>query len=123
MMKVPSFLLRRLYVKGSLRNTPEGFQFEMKNSLGSGYARKLLPLDMDGAELPVEDSTFHVDGASTGFSEVSEAKPFTLAMNRTVTISVVGVSLTPQAHKLTMGFEVRGLGVLRFDFTDVPASG
>ncbi|MDP3063538.1 MAG: hypothetical protein Q8O40_10095 [Chloroflexota bacterium] len=123
MMKVPTFLLRRLYVKGSLRNTPDGFQFEMKNSLGSGYARKLLPLDMDGTELPLESSTFQVNGASTGFAEVSEEKPFTLAMNRTVTISVKGVTLTPQAHKLTMGFEVRGLGILRFDFSDVPGDG
>ena len=32
-MKVPSFLLRRLYAKGSLRNTDNGFQFELKNQL------------------------------------------------------------------------------------------
>ncbi len=122
MMKVPTFLLRRLYVKGSLRNTPDGFQFEMKNSLGSGYAKKLLPLNLDGADLPLEACTFQVDGSTTGFHEVSEEKPFTLAMNRAVVIGIKGPQLAQQAHKLSMGFEVRGLGVLRFDFSDVPTN-
>jgi hypothetical protein len=51
MVAVPSFLLKRLYVKGSLKNTPEGFQFDLKNSLGSGYGNELLPLVVDGIEL------------------------------------------------------------------------
>ena len=43
-MKVPGFILRRLYLKGSLRNMPGGFQFQLQNNLGSGQARKLMPL-------------------------------------------------------------------------------
>jgi len=54
MVQVPPFLLRRLYVKGSLRNTPEGFQFQLKNTLGAGYAEKLLPLTIDGQEFEQE---------------------------------------------------------------------
>ena len=38
MVTVPAFLLRRLYVKKSLRNTEDGFEFELRNRLGSGYA-------------------------------------------------------------------------------------
>ena len=41
MITVPAFLLRRLYVKGSLRNTAAGFEFEIKNGLGSGYIFRL----------------------------------------------------------------------------------
>ena len=47
-MKVPGFLLRRLYVKGSLAATEGGFEFQICNRLGSGYARRLLPLTLDG---------------------------------------------------------------------------
>ena len=36
---VPGFLLKRVYSKGSLKNSENGFQFELKNSLGSGYAK------------------------------------------------------------------------------------
>ena len=38
MVSVPGFLLRRLYVKESLKNTDTGFEFLLRNRLGSGYA-------------------------------------------------------------------------------------
>ena len=46
MVTVPAFLLRRLYVKGSLRNSDEGVQFQLMNKLGTGYAKRLLPLTL-----------------------------------------------------------------------------
>ena len=119
MVSVPGFLLRRLYVKQSLKNSPGGFEFQLRNGLGSGYAYKLWPLTLDGGELPGE-STFFVleDGSGTAFSEVSKEKTFTLAMNKTITIQANGVTLDPGPHKIGMGFDVPGLGTLRFDFTD-----
>ena len=120
-MKIPGFLLRRLYVKGSLRNTPQGFQFQLKNSLGSGYARKLLPLTVDGREVPMDSSFFILDDRETPFSAVDKETPFTMAMNRVTTILVKGDSLEEGPRKIGMRFEVAGLGTLGFDFTDIPA--
>ena len=62
-MRVPNFLLRRLYVKGSLQPTAEGFQFQIRNRLGSGYARRLFPLTLDGGELEQRDR--HTLGVAT----------------------------------------------------------
>ena len=121
MVSVPAFILRRLYVKGSLRNTPEGFQFELKNTLGSGYARRLLPLAVDDQQVPLEDCSFYPAARAAPFCPVSEATPMTLAVNRATRITVRGVTLAPGPHKIAMGFEVPGLGALRFDFTDAPA--
>jgi hypothetical protein len=120
MVSVPGFLLRRLYVKESLKNTAGGFEFELKNRLGSGYAHRLLPLTVDGAEVPLEKSRFSMEGGETSFSDVSKENTFTLAMNKTITVSVEDVSLAPGPRKIGMGFEVPGLGTLKFDFTDVP---
>lgn len=121
-MQVPEFLLRRLYVKGSLANTPKGFTFELKNSLGSGYARKMLPITIDGEEVPMESCSFSVDEKEVSFDKVSPENPFTLAMNRVITITVRnGEALSQEAHKIGLGFEVMGFGALRFHFTDVPA--
>ena len=47
-MKIPGFLLRRLYVKGSLQATQTGFAFELHNSLGSGSVHGMRPLTLDG---------------------------------------------------------------------------
>ena len=121
MMSVPGFLLRRLYVKGSLRNATGGFEFELNNGLGSGYAHKMSPLILDDVELPMESTFFFLDGREVAFSEVSKEKTFTLAMHKTITIWVDRVSLSPGPHKLQMGFDIPGLGTMRFDFTDVVA--
>ena len=118
MIMVPSFLLRRLYVQGSLNNTPDGFEFELMNSLGSGYAHRVRPLSVDGAETPFADAAFVLDGEVTPFADVSPQNTLTLALNRTITVRVSGVRLEPGARKIGMGFDVPGFGSLRFDFTD-----
>ena len=122
-MRVPAFLLRRLYVKGSLRNTPTGFQFLLRNRLGSGYARAMFPLALDGQELDMAATTFEVDGRPVSFDQVSSETPFTLAMNKTTTIQYTGTTLDQAPHKIGMRFEIAGLGALGFDFTDIPADG
>lgn len=119
MILVPQFLLRRLYVKGSLRNNDQGFQFELKNSLGSGYGNELLPLKLDGKELPGEDSYFLLGAEEIPFSAVSKDRPFTLPMNKIATIIVKGTTLTEGPHKIGFSFVAQGLGKLNFDVTDL----
>ena len=129
MVTVPGFLLRRLYVKQSLANTEDGFRFELMNTLGSGYSHRVHPLSVDGVEVPIESAEFEIEGASIRFDEVTEQNTLTLAMNKTIVVRVTGVRLepisgcgdfteNPAAHKIGMGFDVPGLGTLRFDFTD-----
>ncbi len=121
MITVPGFLLRRLYVKGSLKATPSGFEFMLKNGLGSGYAHKMWPLKVDGVEIPAESAVFILDGEETAFADVSKEKTFTLAMNQTIVIRAEVRDFDYGPHKLEMGFDVPGLGTLRFDFTDTVA--
>ena len=117
-MKVPAFLLRRLYVKGSLRNVDGGFEFDLKNTLGSGYAERAMPLIIDGGELPLQAAHFVVQGDVTPFEHVSPERPMTLGMNKTVTVAVPGRTLEPGKHKIGVGFVVVGMGEMRFDVTD-----
>jgi hypothetical protein len=120
-MKVPAFLLRRLYVKGSLRNDDGGFVFDLKNSLGSGYAEQVLPLTVDDEDVPVDATSFTVGDETSSFSDVSAERPMTLAMGRAVTIRVAGRTLAAGKHKIAMGFIVTGMGEMRFDVTDAIA--
>ena len=123
MVSVPGFLLRRLYVKGSLKNTSGGFEFQLMNNLGSGYSHKVWPLKLNGEEVPVEGSYFIMEGRKTPFSEVSLDNPFTLEVSRKITVWTNGGSLEPGVHTVEMGFDVPGMGTLRFDFTDEVADG
>lgn len=117
-MNVPAFLLRRLYVKGSLRNEGDGFAFDLKNSLGSGYAEQMLPISLDGEVMPAELAAFSAGGDTVRFSDVSAQRPMTLGLNRAVTISVAGRTLADGKHKIGMGFVVTGLGEMQFEVTD-----
>ncbi|MDA0798001.1 MAG: hypothetical protein O2826_09590 [Chloroflexi bacterium] len=121
-MKIPAFLLRRLYVKGSLATTLDGFEFQIRNKLGSGYARGLLPLTLNGDELDMARTTFEIDGKIVTFDAVSNDTPFTLAMNKTTTIAYTGGAIAEGDHKVGMRFEVAGLGELGFDFTDAASA-
>ena len=119
-LKVPGFLLRRLYVKGSLRRTEDGFTFELKNTLGSGYARRLLPLAVDGSELDISNCFFEADGQEHPFSEVTPETPFSLSLNRVSLLRARGHRLADQPVRLRIGFQVQGLGELALEVTDTP---
>ena len=123
MVSVPGFLLRRLYVNGSLKNAPVGFEFQLMNSLGSGYATKVWPLKLDGEEIPAGQSYFIVDDMETPFVDVSQDNTLSLEMNKAITVWTDAAPLEPGVHKIEMGFDVPGLGSLRFDFSDEVADG
>ncbi|MCZ6538935.1 MAG: hypothetical protein O6922_03815 [Chloroflexi bacterium] len=116
---VPAFILRRLYVKGSLQNTRTGWSFTLKNSLGSGYAHGLVPLRLDESEkVPMDQTRFEIDGVITRFDQVNKENTFGLQMNRSIVISVIGEQLTRGAHRIDFACIVPGLGQIGFDFTD-----
>jgi hypothetical protein len=122
MLTVPSFILRRLYVTGSLRNFNEGFQFEIRNKFGSGHAKKLFPLTVDGQPIFIESCSFSVDGVAYPFQGVSNDLTSTIGLNKSTSI-VVHDGLSEGPQKIDMSFEVAGLGVLKLHFTDVVTDG
>ena len=122
MVSVPGFLLRRLYVKGSLASGQDGFSFRLRNGLGSGYAHKMWPLTVDGSELPADSCYFVQGDEKVPFSDVSKEKTFTLAMNADIEIGVSDTRLSEGPHTIGMGFDVPGMGTLSFDFTDEASS-
>lgn len=116
---VPAFILRRLYVKGSLQNTTSGWSFTLKNSLGSGYAIGLVPLIIDESEeIPLAQTSFESDGATFTFDEVTDDNTFGLIMNRSIVINVTGEQLSRGEHTIDFACIVSGLGRIGFDFTD-----
>lgn len=118
---VPAFILRRLYVKESLRNTPTGWHFTLRNSLGSGYATGLVPLKLDETtEIPMSESWFvdEESGTSITFDQVSEYNTFGLKMNKEIVINVSGKQLSPGDHTVYFGCIVPGIGQIGFDFSD-----
>jgi hydroxymethylglutaryl-CoA reductase (NADPH) len=123
MVTVPAFLLKRLYVKGSLKPTADGFEFRVENKLGSGYATQMLPLALDGVAFPLEQCYYCPDdGEETRYSDVTPERTMTLEMGKGMTMGVHGgASLAPGPHKVGLGFVVQGISTLSFEVADVVA--
>ena len=120
MVSVPSFLLKRLYVKGSLTRTADGFEFQVRNQLGSGFAYKMLPVTLDGQPFPLEMCYFRAEeGEEQSFDDVSSERPFTLEMGKSLFVGVREAPLAPGPHKIGLGFVVQGIGQLQFEVSDV----
>lgn len=117
-MKVPAFLLRRLYVPGTLRNTSDGWEFFLRNSIAGGEATGLDPVVVDGEEISVDACFFHEDSGAVCFADVDQDHRASLAAGRDIRISVRGEPLAPGRHTVVMGFTVPGIGRLGFDLTD-----
>jgi hydroxymethylglutaryl-CoA reductase (NADPH) len=117
-MKVPAFLLQRLYVKGSLSNTSGGWGFTLHNSIASGEASALDPLSLDGEVLPPDRCSFLHEGRPVPFSAVAGGRTFGLRSGEDITISVDGDPLAPGPHTIEMGFTIPVIGHLSFEFTD-----
>ncbi len=48
MPAIPDLILKRLYIMGSLRNTPEGCQFALKNAFGTATVTRFEGIEVDG---------------------------------------------------------------------------
>jgi len=114
-------LLKRLYVKGSLKATTDGFEFRVQNQLGSGYATEMLPVTLDGRQFPLDQTYFRAgEGQEIRFCDVGPNQPFTLEVGKGLTIGVHDHEpVTSGPHKVGLGFVVQGISPLSFEVSDV----
>ncbi len=110
-------------MKGSLHNRDDGWGFKLKNTLGAGYAKGLIPVSVDGTEMSLDHSFFDNEGEETSFTAVSDDNTFGLKLNHEILIYFRGDALEMGNRKIAMGFIVPGLGTLKFDFNDDVAVG
>jgi hydroxymethylglutaryl-CoA reductase (NADPH) len=117
-MAVPSFLLKKLYVKGSLKNTGSGFEFALKNNLAPGSLIGLGPLTLDGNSIPLEAVTFKSPQGQVQANQVSSQSPRTFGLNMEVKVTVEGEPLTPGSHTVVLGVLTREVGRIDIEATD-----
>ncbi len=117
-MQIPSFLLKKLYVKGSLENVDDGFQFKLKNSLSPGTAVAMEPFKVNGTEYPLDATVVSSEGDSVTASELSEGQPFQIKVGVDIVIHIKGEQLPAGDHKIDVSLTTKEVGKLAFDVTD-----
>ena len=113
MSSVPVFLLKKLYVKGSLKNTATGFELAIQNNLAPGTIVGLAPLRIDGAEFPLAQTTVLLpDGKKLAMGDVSNQQPLRFNVGDRVTIQVEGQPLPAGPHKIIVSPKTKEAGTL-----------
>jgi hypothetical protein len=119
MGSIPEFLLQKLYVKGSLKNTASGFELTIQNTLAPGTIVAFPPLRVDGIDCPLENTSAVLpDGTKASALNVSAESPMHFGINDKVKIEVQGPPLAPGPHKLTISAKTREAGLLQIPATD-----
>ena len=116
---VPSFLLKKLYVKGSFKNTSNGFQLSLRNTLAPGTILSLSPLQIDGRDVPLTHIEIITgDNAPVRASDVSLAQPKAFPLNVLITFRVIDQPLTPGQHRVSVTVNTKEAGELKIDAED-----
>lgn len=116
---VPSFLLKKLYVKGSFKNTLKGFELSLKNALAPGTLIGFGPLQIDGRNIPLETVFISIGSADpVRASDVSLAAPRLFPLNSVVNFRVEDQPLAPGSHRLVLAVNTKEAGELKIDAED-----
>ena len=119
MAAIPSFLLKELYVIGSLRNTPEGCELALRNQIATATVSRFYGLEIDGVSYPPDRlRVLMPEGDARPIDAISPETPLLLALELTLTLRVAGVTLEPGQHELRFCFRVQELGDLEFVTSD-----
>ncbi|MBC7223069.1 MAG: hypothetical protein H5T59_02135 [Anaerolineae bacterium] len=118
MPAIPAFMLKKLYVKGSLSNVEDGFQLTLKNTLAPGTIIGFKPLVVDGQEYTPEQITVTSGAKSVSASEISPSRPYPFPVGSTATVHVVAEPLSAGEHALALAVETREVGELKIEVSD-----
>ena len=117
-MQIPSFLLKKLYVKGSLENVDDGFQFKIKNSLSPGTATGMEPFKINDEEYPLDATTIRSEDEELAATALASGETFPIKVGVEITIHIKGTQLPEGEHKIGVSLITKEVGKLAFDVTD-----
>jgi hypothetical protein len=118
MAKIPEFLLRTLYVKGSLKNQDDGFEFQMKNELGPARIVGARPLTMDRKPIPLDSCQFIHGAQSASFADVTPETSVLMRKGEAISVRVDGQTLKRSRHVLGINVIVKDMDQVNFTVSD-----
>ncbi len=119
MPTIPPVILKKLYVKGSLRAEGDGFVLSLQNNIAPGVIQGFKGLTLDGKAVPLERvNVLQPDGAVVPAGAISEQNPVLFPLGATVTLQVSGVPLSSGNHQVGIRVVVKDVGPLEIPVAD-----
>jgi len=119
MSVIPQFLVQRVYKKGSLRQSDEGIEFDLKNLLGPGVISGLNFIQINGETFSKEAIKFFSQGFERCASDLSEANPISFRLGQEGTLLLEEARCLKQGiNKIIIEFLNPEAGKIQVELTD-----
>lgn len=87
---IPEFLIKRVYKKGSLKQTEDGICFELKNVLGPGFISGFNFVKINDDTFSADKVKFITQGTEIAAETVSEETPIGFRLGQEGTLLLQG---------------------------------
>ena len=114
-----AFLVERVYLKGSLKNTEAGFEFKLNNRIDTGTLVSIKSLSVDGFEVPINSLSFQTPDGTWPAAGVSYSNPVPLRVGQDASLMISGKPLAPGQHHFILTISVLEIGRVQLKFSDV----
>ena len=116
---IPPTVLKKLYVKGSLRLDNGGFAFDLKNLIAPATITDVKGVDVDGE--PADGSSITIvppSGNRRPADRISPGRPLVFPVGGVVAVHVAAQPLDAGEHELALHVEVKEIGSLEIPISD-----
>lgn len=114
----PSSMLQKLFVRGSLKNTPTGFEMKIKNTIDTGTVIGLGSVVVDGLAYEPAKVRITSGGVELSGDQISRTRPITIRAYTEVRLQVSGEPLAAGDHQVKLEMLVMEAGQMQFTVTE-----
>jgi hypothetical protein len=116
---IPPTVLKRLYVKGSLRLEDRGFAFDLKNLIAPATITDIDRLEVDGDAVDDSLVTFvPPSGNARCMEHISSGTPLHFPVGVVISVHVASGALEPGEHELILHLSLKEIGTLGIPISD-----
>lgn len=117
-MKVPAFMLKKLYVAKSLANGPEGASFRLKNTMASATLTRAPAITIDGSRVDDKTLLFREGADQKTAADITPQTPIEFKKGVEVLVVMQGRAVAAGKHTIKIEAESREWQTLAFDVED-----
>lgn len=113
LVKIPPDILKKLYVKDSLKNIEDGFQFELRNVLADATIVGPIKISIDDKDIDPGRIKLVIEENEINSKDISSEKPVIFRIKKVVKIKVKDEKLEPGSHNIRLETATREYGNLK----------
>jgi len=119
MPAIPPFVLKKLYVSGSLKSEAGTTSLRLKNVIAPGTITGITGLVLDGQDVDLARvSVAPHDAARRSAVEISGQAPLDFPLGAEVTLAIDGARLETGSHELVLRVVAKDVGPLQIPISD-----